>query len=520
MTADYIFLLLALVFCVIYRLFWSFKFGSHSTVDGHLWIRFATNYREVRRLPIRTPEYLMGGVEQLYPPLFYIIVSKFLWVRPTRLRIIFNQLPDLIIITVFLIIGLIENVNTLLLIMITLIYCSTPILVSYNSQLNPRALGNLVFLAILGVYFYVVHKSPELWIFVVFLCIATALSLIAFALHKMTFQSILGLSLVTIFIPLDGLNFIIPIGVALSIYAFRLLVGRLYFAQTITARLGLLGYHRRNRDLNGAHQVFYSKLYEKYCDGTEINLAVHKPGFFENLKKLLRFLAYNPSVLLFVLLINLASPILITVTLSLSFLALLTLWIPGLRMLGSGYLYQFNIAGAVLFLPFLIEEPFTSTNLPNFLFTTLLLIILVNFVVTMLTHLHRKSGLGGYSSNSRNEELLISKLFDFEPSRVLALPTQICERIATETRHAVLWIGGDSIVQWQDFELFFPVLKRDIRYFVDRYNIGFIVINKQYWPMAPAALAAEMNLELFEMPGFYLFKIQPASVLNENGRPV
>src|SRR5438105_15843631 len=71
--------------------------------------------------------------------------------------------------------------------------------------------------------------------------------------------------------------------------------------------------------------------------------------------------------------------------------------------------------------------------------------------------------------------------------RVLVLPTMYADFVAYAARKAVVW-GGHS-GDLHKFEEFFPVLRKPLHYFLERYSVDYLVLDQAY--VRPERLGVE-----------------------------
>ena len=75
--------------------------------------------------------------------------------------------------------------------------------------------------------------------------------------------------------------------------------------------------------------------------------------------------------------------------------------------------------------------------------------------------------------------------------RVLVLPTMYADFIAYGARKAVVW-GGHS-GNLKKFAEFFPVLRRPLEYFVERYSVDYVVLDERYIPLERLGIEPSMT---------------------------
>ena len=160
-------------------------------VDHWYWKLYLETYWRERRFPPELPQYLLEEA-QWYPPLFILLVAHLPRIVFERYSHLVGLMVDLFRLALCMVlIGWLSNSNSLAVGIAGLIYATTPIMVSYNVQLNPRGLGALFLdLQVLLVFLLLSQGGP--WWFWAAACLLGALVLLT---HKMTTQLMVFLAL-------------------------------------------------------------------------------------------------------------------------------------------------------------------------------------------------------------------------------------------------------------------------------------------------------------------------------------
>jgi hypothetical protein len=94
--------------------------------------------------------------------------------------------------------------------------------------------------------------------------------------------------------------------------------------------------------------------------------------------------------------------------------------------------------------------------------------------------------------------------------RVLVLPSMYADFVTYNARKAVVW-GGHS-GDLRKFEEFFPVLRQPLDYFVERYDIDYLILDHAYVTPERLGIVESINvLEQHGSIGLYEFVRRPAA---------
>ena len=438
-----------------------------SAVDQHYWLLAAKAYKEQSGLPVRiSGKYLMESDEQAYPPLFGILLGRILndfWARHATLLIEFAEC--FVLAGMMLILGL-----PIPAIVVALgFYVSAPILVVYNAQLTPRIFGDFfLFSAMTCQVIATFGKFPDVFEWVLWSASILMLALM-FMTHKMTYQ----LHLVLLpFWSCALQSWLIPLATICGLLLYLVLVGPRFAVMQLRAHWDIVRFWNRNwRDLQ-AHQFLDSPIYGK-TDQSSLTLF-HAPGWRSILKHVRTVVSYAPlgiviPIISFVSGVWPPSWVLVWFCAT-YFWVLCTLFVSPLKCLGGGHLYVFNaIMPSVLYV----------AHLP------LNLSVLIGLVAAaLLTGVALILGCRTVASRpmSRGSDFhrMLSYLMTLPKNQIAVFPLQAAEPVAAQTEHAVLW-GGHGF-GFENMDGFFPVLKKPLGYFLNKYSVGWVLWDKLYWP--------------------------------------
>src|SRR4030042_6521586 len=152
-------------------------------VDHWYWLLCAEDVKRRRKLPPRLPYFMLEIEEQWYPPLFagLLALLPMKWLKDYG-GLISQSIDILHGFVIFLAVLWFSN-SLVIAFLSGLSYLIAWFPLTYNTQLQPRGLANLLLtLAIGGLWFYIDTGSYSIWIGVLIL------SVILLFLHKMTVQ--------------------------------------------------------------------------------------------------------------------------------------------------------------------------------------------------------------------------------------------------------------------------------------------------------------------------------------------
>ena len=336
---------MALAFSLLIR-FHFVKISSGSAVDNFYWILVARLFRGQYKLPVSMDgKYLLEDDRLSYPFGFGLFLSKFSesFLRSSKSKYI-TQAADILVLAVLFLLGIIIGLDHIGLAVMTLVYGLAPVLVSYNTQLTSRSLGNLFLVCSLICQLLATTYDNGLNLLFGFFASVTLAAM--FVTHKMTIQYYIFLfpGWVYSMITLDQSGFFIVVVSTLFALAFAtIFTGLNYQKLQWQAHWEIISFWRRNWHLLGAHQFRDSPLYG--CENKFSISRFHAPGIKGVLRHCTLLFAYLPLAL-FLPLTMLVNPapavwVFIPAVFALIFAAL-TLLVPPLKCLGGGHLYMFN----------------------------------------------------------------------------------------------------------------------------------------------------------------------------------
>lgn len=317
-------------------------------VDHWFWKLYVRTCRAQHRFPPHLSQYLLDE-HQWYPPIFPLAISVWPWATSEHGSVWLPIMVDgvrhgLLLATVsWLTAGDRNSV-----IVASLVYSLTPILVSYNVQLNPRGLGALLLDTLLVIALWThISASLEVWPRLAIVLLAG----IVLLTHKMTTQLLWFLVVVgAIALRSAALLSLLPLSIVVA-----LIVSGGFYLRVMRAHADIVTFWQRNWRWLQAHPVDESPLFgdPRYETPTKF--------FRRGIRGVIRHISYlfgfNPWAWLLPLSFLVpgrpfddVQRLLVVWSVTVLAFAGLTIWIPWLRGLGSGYYYLYNAAFPVALL--------------------------------------------------------------------------------------------------------------------------------------------------------------------------
>lgn len=473
----------------ILRIFPHYLSPGGAGVDHWFWKAYVEKYKQDRIFPPVLPQYILDE-HQWYPPLFPLLMAylpEIIMSSYSRLVAIFIDLLRLILLSCL--VYLLTDGNLLAVFICGIIYAITPILISYNIQLNPRGLAALFLdiLTALLLWYYFANAPAWIWLAVIFF---SALILLT---HKMTTQLFWFLCICSGIFSHDWKLFaLIPASVIAA-----LIISRGFYFKVLHAHWDIITFWNRNWPWLGAHPIKESPVYGKNIYETSVKM--HKKGLRGTLKHLSFLLAYNPACwLIFAikivtgtykitegalpalsgLLLNTNVTLFYWIFLLMSVIllfALLTTFVPFMKCLGMGFLYLYNAAfpAALLW-----GTAFHISVKDKIIWSEFAVCLFISMTCIFVFYRHLKS------SKTKRIDPEFEKALDYietcSSGVVMCLPMQWLDVVAYRTGQAVLY-GGHGY----GFKLLQPIYPRlmiPLHEVIERYNVRYLLVMKGYLP--------------------------------------
>jgi hypothetical protein len=505
---------LALVILALYlrlRIFFGTRPGG---VDTWYYLASAEAIRRQKRLPISLPQYLLHENRESYPAVFPLFLAT---LSPRWLKSYF-----------WLISPIIDAVHLLLLYLLSfrltdsvlaagtagLIYAVTPQLISETRNLNGRAFASLLQTITMLVLLRSIIPSDGpsapltgpgdygLWLVGVLL-VATL-----YNTHTSTTIAFL-VSAATLSVVFGEPRFI---AAALLGLPMAILISGGYYLRVIRNHVYAAQFWMRNVGYTRAHQVNDSPLFS--ADGPSRERSAPRNGLYRSWVKLgIRVLGENPFILAM-----LVTPIPDNVwakhmywwAVAILIWSLLTTFGGPLRILGPGFHYMktsvFPTAYALSVTVNIQEGAISLVGL------AVLICLIASFAA--LAYFYRVMATRETEHTAQTPPDLAEAanyLRRLPGQRVLVLPSMYADFVAYNAGKAVVW-GGHS-GDLTKFEDFYPVLRKPVEYFVERYAVDYLVLDHAY--VSPQHLGIEASVSRLDRFGpivVYEFVRRPASL--------
>lgn len=440
-------------------------------VDQWFWRAYIDAARRQSAFPPHLPQFRLDAA-QWYPPLFPWLMIKL----PAA---VFERYAGLVAISL-------DLVRLLLLMGATyhlsgsdaaaaaagIVYALTPLLTTYNMQLNPRGLGALFldacWLCVLAGM--VLNGNALLMIPAV---LFAALVLIT---HKMTTQLMAFLAVVMAIV--FGHSILIIAMLAALLVALLISFG--FYRFVIIAHWDILRFWYRNWQWSGSNPVLESPIYGR--PGFESLGKYYRSGWQAWIRRLAFVIGFNPwmpiAILIGAFLLTQeidTSPtvewVFVWFVATFSF-GLLTTLVPVFRCLGQGYLYGYNAAfpAAMLF--------GIGFGRIDSLYWWVGMLCGIAMSLTALLAFFRGLKSSRTMKVDQNLELAIARLTSLPNGTVMCLPQHWHDLVAYRTKKPVAFGGhgyGFSLMQ----EIF-PIIRVRIGEFIERHDIRYLLIWNDY----------------------------------------
>ncbi|MBA5867365.1 MAG: hypothetical protein GDA67_11805 [Nitrospira sp. CR1.3] len=437
-------------------------------VDHWYWKTYIESYRANKRFPPQLPQYLLDQ-HQWYPPVFPLIVA----VLPDSFFDRFNHLIAIAIDLCRMVFVLaasfwITEGNAMAMVVAGLLYATSPMLVSYNTQLNPRGLGALLLDSALCLSLWAESAGGSLAIGGIIALLAGGILLT----HKMTTQLFWFLCL-SMGLILGDWRFLLLIPLSIGV---AILLSRGFYLDVLKAHWDIVTFWNRNWRWLQAHPVKESPIYGE--PGFETPTRFYRrglPGIMRHLQYLVGFCPAAWIILAgaFVggLQLSVASYRFVALwgALCLAF-SLLTLSVPFMKCLGSGYFYLYNAAFPAALMGALIHR-----SLPDWegviWFAVVANLLALGLYYRTVVRSKRPQPDGSFDH-------ALEFLKAAPKGTVMCLPLQWSDVVAYKTEQAVL-TGGHGY-GFKLFEPLFPRLMMPIQEVIRKFDVRYLITMEGY----------------------------------------
>lgn len=439
-------------------------------VDHWFWKKYIETYRKSRQFPPVLPQYLLDQY-QWYPPLFPFLM----WKLPSKIFDRWNHIfaigIDIIRLLFLLLITLwLTDGDLYVMTLAGLIYATTPILISYNFQLNPRGLAAFLLdnVLILLLWFYSYHGFWWAWLIVIFL---SGLILLT---HKMTTQLFWFLCLCSSLVYHDlRLLMLIPLSILMAI-----ILSKGFYIKVMIAHWDIVKFWKQNWRWIGADSIRESPIYGE--EGYQRPEKLHQNGLKGFLWHSFILFGFNPASWIACLLvferifiephILIYSSWLMLWLLIPCLLSVLTTFIPFLRCIGAGYLYLYYTS---LITSMLLAMAYRYTTAPQnsfsfWIYSSALFFNIVGVLLFYHKFFRNKRARIDHAFNT-----MLKKLNELPHGTVWCIPSGWHEPVAYKTQHPVLW--GAHGYGFKHLLPTFPRVLLPINEIINRYKVRYLL---------------------------------------------
>lgn len=478
--------------------------SSRDAVDHFYWILVARLFRGRFKLPLKMDgKYLLEDDRLSYPLGFGFFLSRFSenFLRSPKSNYITLTI-DLTVLLLLFVLGVAIGLNGIGLGAVVLVYGIAPVLVSYNTQLTSRSLGNLFLIC--SLIFQTLAAKYDFGFNLLFGFLGVVALAAVFATHKMTTQFYLFLLPGWFYSIMSFGEHAFFIAIGSPFFALLLLISVTGFKQQKLqwmAHREIISFWYRNWPFLGAHQFRDSPIY-----GTEkvkIFSRFHLPGMRGVVSHCSLLFAYLPLAFFLPITLLVTPPPADLIFIPAIFavvIAASTLLIPQLKCLGGGHLYMFNAVPFVsIWWGMLLSEHYTS------------FVVVLSFVVGVcLTLVCLFIGAKRRALRDKDKKNKIGPLIEYLSNmpkhNVAIFPVQHAEKIALETPHSVFW--GAHGLGFKKIEPYWPVMRKELGQSMRTYGIKTTILDLDFWPEGETMFARETGDKCPQYIGkFVVFKV-------------
>ena len=444
--------------------------AAASQVDQYYWLLAARHWRKTRGFSVRIPgKYLLEDDTQAYPPAFGFMLGRLPEAVLGRWPIALSLVADVLTLAVLGASLIFLRVEFAALAAALAAAAVAPALITYNTQINPRAFGQLFLTAFVVLEVVAAGASLTGWAAALVWAGAVAMAALVVLTHKMSTQLMAVLwPLLAIALGSIPAAAVPPVGILVA----ALVTGPRFAAYQWRAHWDVVRFWNRHHASLGAHPFAHSPL---YGDPTRLGQAAYHQGLAAAPRHLATIIGYAPlnfAVPGLLLLGPVPPAWLVTWFFATYAVVLLTLFVRPLKCYGGGHLYVINAVapGAIWW----------GLGLSNGTAAEWALFVVgLGLSVLSLAIAWRRIGQRPNASD-RGFAALIDGLGQRPAGRVAVFPLTAAEAIAYKTDHAVLW-GGHGY-GFKRLEGLFPVVTKPLRDILHENQIDWLAWNTRYWP--------------------------------------
>ena len=472
-----IYLYLAIIiFSVVLRLLPHLIAPQGIGVDHWFWKTYIETYRKTGQFPPVLSQFLLDQ-HQWYPPLFPLLMAKIPEAIFERYSHILATFIDLIRLALLMLAAywFTGRINST--IAAGLVYSLTPILISYNVQLNPRGLGALFLDIIILLLVWLIWHEGMIWGWALIIIVSGLLLLT----HKMTTQLFWFSSILSSIVFVDWRLFmLVPASIISAI-----ILSKGFYIKVLIAHWDIVSFWNKNWKWISAHQILESPIYGKPEFETPTKyFRSGWNGFKHHIKFILGFNPWGWAIFIASILHygqNPFNPITdedLWMIQWLGFILLfivLTTFVPFMRCLGNGYLYNYNAAFPVSLLVAMIWGGLKHSTLINSILAATLLACLMGIAVYFWKLKHSKT-----AKIDDDMDQAIKHLQKLPEGVVMCFPNHWHDLVAYKTQKKVL--SGAHGFGFKLLEPIWPRLLKPISEIIVEYKVKFVLSYEGYLP--------------------------------------
>lgn len=456
-------------------------------IDSWYFLLYAEEFRRTRRIPVKLPYFMLDLEDQWYPPGLAIFLSFFPQRFIEKFNFAISALIDVLQVLLLYLISYLLSKSHSVSFFSALLYASSPILITQNSNLNSRSLGALIFTSALLSLYAFISTSNYFYLFLTIILGACLLHTHKLATQQMVF-------LILAFICSGFINFAVLAGIYLTAIFFS---GGFYL-KIFKGHIAILKFWKKNIFNLYAHQIYRSPIYrnkekeqtKRGCQGVASNKIWY---FLAKLQFLFAIIlviySYFRNRPYFVL----SDYFFVTWFIVNCITIILTTYIKPLKFLGEGYrYYMYGIFPS----SYLISR-FGSGSGYNPSLVFIFIILAINMALIVKIHNDQKKNILACLDADLKE--MGAHIKELPKDNIMCFPAVYCEFIAYFCRKKTLWGGhGYCYDKLQDF---FPVLLKPVEYFIEAFKISYCLINTAYVSLDDLFL--KINFKIIKQVGKY-----------------
>ena len=466
-------------------------------VDHWFWKAYIDKYRQTRKIPPELPQFLLDE-HQWYPPLFPLIMSRLPDKIFERYSYLIATGIDMFRLVFVMAIVFYLSGRTTPTLAAGAVYALTPILITYNIQLNPRGLGALFLDMVIVLLILLIWHAAPLWLWF----LVAILSGLILLTHKMTTQLFWFLCLTTGALSSDWrLLLLIPISIAVA-----LILSKGFYLKVLRAHWDIVTFWNRNWPWLSAHPVLESPIYG--IKGYETPTKYFRSGLIGLWKRMQYIIGFNPWAWLLLVAAGWAygvgSNLLPEDIWTIRWLAIillfviLTTFLPAMRCLGQGYLYVYNSSfPAALVIGMIWGGKKHDMVVNMILFIAFILCI---FCIAFYLWTLRKSKTLKVDTYMNDA---LKRLRSLPNGVVICLPHNWYDVVSYKSVKPVLF--GAHGYGFKLAEFVFPRLTKPISYLINRFNVKYLLTYEGYLPENFLQELPKADIEEFGQYRLYKF---------------